>query len=529
VVESVVEFEVNTSIESNEIQLLDATEEHVLVLVNSSDFSMSTGFSFQDSEAMSCIVVCDPSLNVHWSISSREAALRDAVVGSDGIYVFSEGSGELLFPNSQVQLERTTWVGKLDFEGNVVWGREYSGLWRGWSPHRSLALTGVDDLVLSSGLWNYEHPVGVDSLVFLSDTCYCSAVDLDFALCATTLKWDTDGNELAYHVLDSEGRSQVVDVGGDEFGSYYVSGTIDFSLDPPLFNNEAVESGTFLLKFGPNGEEEWIYGLSDQLESWNSDLMWFISGSEDEVWIDVMHDSNEIVTEDGVVVFDEPLDNLNAYSLIHVLDAETGSLDTLDLFGHLYPISPIELNAQGQPYALANIVLGFTHSFPPYTFEPIQDNSELLILSKEILGFYNPPLLLDANFNTIDNIASEKLYLYLSNNQEPVSFGFGGNDYNTQTHHCIAIIDQVTSTKVESGLDNDVNVFPNPNAGLVNINAPFPVKEVLIYSTQGELLLEKDIDNLTSLQLEHALAPGCYTMLVSGDGIQAARTLIIHY
>ncbi len=528
VVESVVEFEINAITENDVIQLLDATEEHVLVLVRSNSFTMSTGFEFQDEESNGVLLFCDLSLNVLWYMSFEEIVLHDAIFGQDRIYLYGVGSGVLQTPGGLYDVEQSSFVGALDFSGQELWFNEYSALLRLWSPERSLAVDFEDNLILSSGLWNYEHPASNDTLFFLNDTCHCSAVSLDFALCATTLKWDAEGDELMYHVLDSHGYSYVNDVGCDSYGNFYVCGYLDHSMELPVFAGEAINGGEFVLKFGEDNQEQWFYNRSSQEPGYNSSTISFIDADELAVYLHVPHNTNEVVTEGDTVILDQPIENLSVFKTIHQLDIESGSLIEVNLFAHMGTFLPIQRSNTGYFYAFANLITGFVHEFPPFTFNPV--NGALPLLVRDLQGNYLPiHVLYTYEVSTIDNALYDKLYLDMSNQEGNVVFGLDKELIETNTSDCIVIIDQLTATLDTDEPSELINVYPNPNEGLVNINAPFPMKEVLIYSTQGELLLEKGIGNLTSVQLEHSLAPGCYMVTVLGDDARATLRLLVRH
>lgn len=400
-VEDVIEFQLNTTAAGNEkIRILDASDQYVIVKVRSSDFSTNNGFSFQNEEATEVILFCDVSLNVLWTKAIKVAALHDAIIGSDGLYLYCGGGLGAQFLGEGVSIQKSAFVAKLDFNGDWIWVNKYGGVQRHETPDRSLALDGAENLILAASLKNYAHPAPIDTLVFMSDTCFCSAIDLQFPLCTTTLKWDTDGNEMAYHVLDSDAAGTTLDVGADMQGNYYVSGQIGFTWTPPLFNGSEVGSGEFVLKFGPDDSEKWVYSRSNQIDGYNSGEIGFIGANPQNAFFSVRHTTNEVVTDGNTIVLNLPGNGsvFSSYRTIHILDNQTGILDTLDFLGHISAHSPLELSQNGQVYTVESPALGFEHSFPPYAYTP--NPADRLILSKEISGQYSAPVALEAiSFN----------------------------------------------------------------------------------------------------------------------------------
>lgn len=462
--------------------------------------------------------------------SHKRCPLHDAIIGSDGVYIYCKGGliGEFL--GEGISIQNSAFVAKMDFIGEWTWINRYGGLQRHWSPERSLALDGEENLILASGLWNYTHPSPTDTLIFMSDTCYCSALDLQFPLCTTTLKWDTDGNELAYHVLDAEIPSYTNDVGADFLGNYYISGRISFSWIPPLFSGVEVGSGEFVLKFGADNSENWLYNRSNQVESHNSGLMWFISANEQESYFEVHHNSYEVVTDDETFILNQPNDGplVLLYKTIHVVDNQTGALDTVDFYGHISSWSHLKMLPNGQVFTVSDPLQDFEHSFPPYAYNPIA--TERLILSKEILGDFNEPVIFeDISVSFIDNFAHSKLYLYLRNTQDPVEFGLNGSTYSTLTENCIVILDKTSN--IEEGLkkNNELTVFPNPlSNGPFSIRSGFPMVQIVIFDARGQLVCSQQLNEQRSAQIQHTLESGFYTVQVIGEDIKESRSLIVY-
>lgn len=530
-VEGLVEFEITASTASNHRVLIDASEDYVLLLVHASGFSTSNGFTFQDPEARGVLLFCDPMLNVLWHTSFQTGFLKDAALASDGVYIFAEGTNGLLLPGGGTTPGGSTTITKLDFNGSLLWDKGYNGLSRlGRSDRRSLVVDGTGGVILASGLWNYEYSADIEPLVFLSDTCYCSAIDLQFPLCTTTLKWDSDGNEIAYHVLDSESPSTPMDVGADDFGNYYVSGWLQlFSLDLPLFGDHTVESGAFLLKFGVNDQQEWVYSLSDQAETnITSAGIRFISGDNTNVLIEVAHDSNEFVIDNQSFDLGQPAEGFFLYQTTHIVDAQTGEFDMLDFFSYLGVSTDLEQSADGQLYAMVKLPSGFTHSFPPYSFSAM-DNGPIPILSKALLGQYDPLVLLDPiSVLHLDKIGSEKMYLHLQSNTGPVAFGFGGETFTAQTDVCVAIVDKVSSNTEISSTDVSLSVYPNPSAERISVQAGFAIEHICIVNALGKVTLQHDVQPTRFMQLDHSLPPGYYVLHLFGSGARASTGLLVH-
>lgn len=408
-IEQLIEFQFNDETISSEdhIQIFDATSEYVVLVVRSNDFSTNSGFVFQEPNSEGALLFCTPSLDVIWSKSFTNGLIMDVIIGEESLYVY--GAGILLeFLEDDLQASKTSTLLKIAFDGQIVWVKEYGGLTRFISKHSSLALDNEENLILATGLINYDHGFAVDSLFFNGDTCHCIAQDLDFPYCLSTLKWDQDGNELFSHVLNSVSPSYLIDVGTDASGNCYVSARSEFSLEPPVFAGYEIDSGNFILKFGPDDSEQWVYHRSNQLETNNSHFIYFVKGDQDQVYLDVTHTSNEIVTNGNIITLVPPWDQFVEYRTIHILSAETGELEEVDLFGYLEANHPVGLTALGDIFQMSRAYTGFEHIYSPYTYTP--NENEFVLLSKSIQSSYAQPLILEANsLQFVDYIAHDKL------------------------------------------------------------------------------------------------------------------------
>jgi hypothetical protein len=444
--------------------------------------------------------------------------------------LYSYGNSGGGFFGEDLGLERSTFVAKMNFDGEWVWINQYGGLRRHWNQDRSLALDGNENLILASGLRNYENSGGMDTLFFMSDTCYCRAISLDFPLCTTTLKWDSSGNELAYHILDSESYSYTMDVGADLFGNYYVSGSLNHWIDLPIFAGTQISGGEFVLKFGPDNSEQWVYNRSNQFEGYNSGNIIFIDGNEQDAFFSVRHNTNEVVTNGDTIILELPGNGsvFSSYRTIHVLDNQTGELDTLDFFGYVVPSSPLEMSENGEVFSISSPMPGFEHNFAPYSYTPVQ--SEWLILSKEIFGSYREPVIFENISNSdIDNMAHNKLYLDLESNQEPVTFGLNGITYTTLTEYCIVILDKVSNIQESFKASSKLEVFPNPALdGLFNLRSGFPMKRLRIFNVQGQLIHSEELNEQLSARIDVFLESGLYMVQVHGEGIVETRRLVAY-
>lgn len=530
-VEDIIEFQLNTTTDTNEkIKILDASDDYVIVRVRSNDFSTSNGFLFQNEEADEVLLFCDASLNVLWRKVLIATGLHDAIIGSDAIYLYSYGNSGGGFFGEDLGLERSTFVAKMNFDGEWEWINQYGGLQRHWQPDRSLALDGEENLILASGLWNYEHPAPADTLVFMSDTCYCSAIDLQFPMCTTTLKWDSDGNELAYHILDSGSYCFTTGIGADLFGNYYVSGSLNHWIDLPIFAGTQISGGEFVLKFGPDNSEQWVYNRSNQFEGYNSGNIIFIDGNEQDAFFSVRHNTNEVVTDGDTIVLPQPTDGpfWVSYQTVHVLDTETGALDTLDFLGHFGSFEPLTRLPNGELYAVTYSLQDFEHVLPPYAHTPTE--SERLILARELFGTFSEPVVFyDHTVQHVDNMAHNKLYLDLESNQEPVTFGLNGITYTTLTEYCIVILDKVSNIQESFKASSKLEVFPNPALnGLFNLRSGFAMKRLRIFNVQGQLIHSEELNEQNAAQIDIFLKSGLYMVQVHGEGIVETRRLIAY-
>ncbi|NQX91197.1 MAG: hypothetical protein HRT74_03525, partial [Flavobacteriales bacterium] len=415
-VEVILEFNVADATGVDEVEILDVTPDRLVIAVRSNDFSLNNGYSFQNEEANEVILFCDASLNVIWSKSFKTTIVHDAIIGSEGIYLYLESIEAIEVIEDDLSFEKSAVITKVDFNGDFIWSQEYGGIQRIASSGRSLALDGGENLLLATGLWNYVHPSSPDTLVFNDEICYCDALALDFSDCVTTLKWDSDGNELAYHILSSQGPSRALDVGADAFGNYYVSGRQDISPSSPIFAGTEIDGGEFLLAFDSNDSQKWVYHRSDQLESYNSERIGFIHADEEHVYLDIEHSSNEVVTDGQSILLNQPIDGQLSYQTIHVIESNSGDLESIDLIGHYTGYSHIRIDEVDNFYTFGSPYLGFEHDFSPYAHSP--NSGDRVVTSKQILGAYYEPVIIEADaLNRIDCYFNGRYYLELARSQ----------------------------------------------------------------------------------------------------------------
>jgi hypothetical protein len=529
-IEQLIEFQLNQedALNSDDIQIFDAANDKVILVVRSNDFSTNSGITFENSSADGVLLLCNSNMDLIWSKAYSSAAIYDAIIGQDGVYIYCIGN-ELVFLENEYEASSTSSVAKLSFDGEFVWAKSYGGLARFQIPHRSLAMDSNENLILATGLINYDHGSAIDSLFFNGDTCHCIAQDLDFPYCLSTLKWDQDGNELSVHVLNSISPSYATDVGTDAYGNYYVSATSDFSLEPPVFAGYEIDSGSFVLKFGLDNSEQWVYHRSDQLETSNSGFMYFLKADNEFLYLHVAHDTNEIVTNGSTITLDQPIEEaLLSYLTIHIVDQISGDLEMLDFFGHGFPNAPLAVKESQGVCQVTQLSSEFEHSFPPFSYTP--SDNQWIILSKQIQGAYHEPLVLEGeNLQIFDYIASNKLYCDINNNQEVISFDFNGQNYQTQTKNCIVIFDSVSNIEGTSRESNDVSVFPNPvDDQPIHIQSPFPIHHVSILNQQGIKVQSIQGFNKLTIDEELKLSSGLYFLLIYGDDQREVKRLIVH-
>jgi hypothetical protein len=82
---------------------------------------------------------------------------------------------------------------------------------------------------------------------------------------------------------------------------------------------------------------------------------------------------------------------------------------------------------------------------------------------------------------------------------------------------------------VESNSGNLLSVFPNPtNSGNVNVNAPFKVESLLIYSFSGALVYQQQVPQLTRILITEQLPKGMYLIKVSGQNRELQSKLMVY-
>lgn len=533
-VESIIEFELNSVIGGGErIRILDANDDYVILRVRSNDFSMSNGFTFQNPEASEVMLFCDAALNVLWSKTLISTEIHAVAMGNDAIYLLSVAWGTNGgYLGEPLGLEKVFFIAKMDFNGEWLWLNNYGGLGSSSTSSHSLALDGDENLILATALLNYDHPIESDTLVFMSDTCYCSAIDLQFPFCTTTLRWNSNGNELGYHVLNSPSTSRTHGVGADAWGNYYVNGSIDHWLGLPSFAGSMMEGGEFVLKFGADGSEQWVYNRSSQELTHNSGWLNFITANSQHAFFSVNHTSNTVVTDGNTIELEVP-ENAPSYlnyQTIHVLDQQSGTLDTLDFFTHASAVDGVKMLPNGEIISFGRAAEGFEHSWPPYSHTP--SPSERFILSKTLFGQYNEPAIfevLSAPDFGFGAFFSNKHYIRINSNLGPIEFAFNGVVHSTNTGDCIVILDRSSNIAEQSQERRELSVFPNPlSSGLLNVTADFPMNELFIFDVQGKLVYHRQLQSQQTAQLQPALERGFYTVHVVGDKAHAAQRLVVH-
>lgn len=527
-VSQIIEFDLNNITDQDHIVLYDVSATHCVLKVNSNDFSLANGFSYSNPEAQSVLLFCDANLNVIWYKSVVEdnfgSDIGDAVLGEDAVYVFGRASGLWIIEEPD-EIHSGTIVGKIGFDGNVDWMRSYSGTQRLQAREESLALDSQENLFLGTHLLNYEHPIQPDSLFFASDTCRCSAFDMQFPYCITTLKWDSNGNELWYHVLDSEEKSFTLSIGIDVNDQCFVSGKNASSIEPPEFAGNEINGGNFVLCFAPNGSEKWVYIPSPQGTIFDSTMPFFLFSDEISGHFGVVHDENMIFYGTDTIEFEIPVPGFVDYNTIHQIDKESGELIEVDLFGYFSSFTRFGVKNQNVPFVISGPHPGFTHSFPPFTYEP--NPSEMIILSKTVFGDYSEPITFMLPQGVSGSfIASDLIYLELQQpNDEPISFTLDGTEYTTGTSNCVVVLDM--SNEVQQVVKQpEVILYPNPVAGdILMVQTDVPIQRIDLHDLQGKVVLS-NFEPIAQINVS-SLAPGMYLARIYGSSdVQVVRVMV---
>lgn len=527
-VSQIIEFDLNTTTDYDHIVLYDVNATYCVLKVNSNDFSLSNGFAYSNSEAHSVLLFCDANLNVIWyktvKSDNNQSEIDDVVLGLNSMYL-SGYANDIWFIEDSNEVYNGTVVGKIDFDGSIEWVRSYKGLQHNYVLNETLAIDSEENVILGTRLWNYEHPSQPDSLFFASDTCYCGAVAFQYALCTTTLVWDTDGNELWYHVLNSGHPSTVADVGIDGNDNYYVSGSNGWSQDPALFAGMEINGGSFVLSFAPDGMERWVYYMSDQVPSWNSTIPRYLFDDAQSVYLSVIHNDNLVVTGNDTLAFEIPTSGFVDYHTIHQTDRESGELIDVDLFGNFSQFDQIHAKEQGVPYMISTPHPDFTHSFPPYSYEP--NPPEGLVLSKEPFGAYSEPVTLSLLQGASgSHIASDLIYLELQHNDEPISFTLDGIEYTTGTSNCVVVLDMSNDVQQEAQ-EEEIVLYPNPNVdNILMVHTDRPILKIELLDLQGKVAL-RSLQPMGQVNVS-SLDPGVYiARIYSSHVVHSERFVVI--
>ena len=75
---------------------------------------------------------------------------------------------------------------------------------------------------------------------------------------------------------------------------------------------------------------------------------------------------------------------------------------------------------------------------------------------------------------------------------------------------------------------NNIEIFPNPSSGLFHLHLTSPSTKLKVYDLVGQLVLEKEISNLSDVEF-NIEGPGVFIVELSGNEYRdVARLIVTH-
>ena len=150
----------------------------------------------------------------------------------------------------------------------------------------------------------------------------------------------------------------------------------------------------------------------------------------------------------------------------------------------------------------------------------IQISDNVLIVQEEEADNYQ---WFDCNSGTLIPGETNQIFTASSNGSYQVLINKGECSFFSECHTILSV------GTVESTFNKQIEIYPNPNDGLVNINMKEPLERIKIrlLDIEGKSYMEQEYQNTQFISFQINIPPGTYIVQIEdGDGRQASLKII---
>lgn len=447
-----------------------------------------------------------------------ESGVGIAVDESDNVYVTGYFTGATLEIGSFSLINYDTessdiFVAKFNNDGEVQWAKSAG----------SESGDGSNDIAVDQNGYVFVTGYFAGNEMHFESTTLTSFGNMDIF----TVRYDADGNEMWAINAGGDGFEQGIGISTDNMGNSYVTGY--FSSETATFgfaeiSNEGIND-IFVVKYDENGIEQWVKGVGGSLYEGGTGIT---TDSFGNVYLTGYFASTSLDFGNGVQISNQGSQSV----FVAKYDTDGAAIWAISSKGiGDYMAERIAVGPNGNSFVVGQ----FTNSnfgFDDFTFTNkggddiflIQFNNDGQAIWADSMG--------GSNFDQGKRIYSRLDDLYIGGSFSSNTISLGSitlNNFNAGKDDAFFAKLNVPGLGVtETSVAESIQVYPNPNSGLVYINSNFSkLNRVEVFNVVGQLLYkENPISKSYMIDLRN-MQNGVYLLKFCTDKTIQTKKLIL--